>query len=181
MSSMRGTGNRKGAGTSEGKGSARLAARRAATDAQAKIRRRQAAREKRLAGLAVEVIAALAERDRLAAIYEERAGEALPRMTEVEGLSVADAVEWCACAVTSSEARRLRRLVNSTGLRSGEVHGDDDTVQDSVQDTLHEAGATDTAGAEGAVDGRAAADGAVVDETAGTGIRPEQGRAGRGT
>ena len=57
--------------------SVRQLARRAALDAQAKIREQRVAREKRLSARGVEVMVALGERDELVRRYEQRAGEAL--------------------------------------------------------------------------------------------------------
>jgi len=42
-------------------------------------------------------------------------GEALREMTEDEGLSARDAVEWCGDEITVREATRLRRLVSGKG------------------------------------------------------------------
>ena len=41
---------------------------------------------------------------------ERRAGQALRTMTDDEGLSVREAVEWCGSGVTLREITRLRRL-----------------------------------------------------------------------
>lgn len=41
---------------------------------------------------------------------EKRAGEALRELTEGEGLSVGEVVEWCSETITVREATRLRRL-----------------------------------------------------------------------
>jgi hypothetical protein len=64
--------------------SVRQAARRSALDAQAVLRKERAARERRLEGLAVAVLTALAERDALVRDAEQRAGQALRTMTDVE-------------------------------------------------------------------------------------------------
>ena len=98
-----------------GQQSIRQAARRAALDAQSKRRRGRAAREKRLEDLAVRVLVAVRERDAAVAEAERRAGEALREMTEDEGLSARDAVEWCGDEITVREATRLRRLVSGKG------------------------------------------------------------------
>ena len=45
--------------------------------------------------LAVAVLTALGERDALVRDAERRAGQALRTMTDDEGLSVREAVEWC--------------------------------------------------------------------------------------
>jgi len=67
------------------KQSARQLARRAALDAQAKMRAQRVEREKRLSARGVEVMVALAQRDELVRRCEQRAGEALHQMTAVEG------------------------------------------------------------------------------------------------
>jgi hypothetical protein len=92
--------------------SVRQAARRSALDAQAVLRKERADRERRLDGLAIEVLTALGERDRAVQDAEVRAGEALRTMTDEEGLSVRQAVEWCGSAVTVREVSRLRRLAH---------------------------------------------------------------------
>ena len=69
--------------------------RRSALDARAVLRRQRADRERRLEGLAVTVLTALGERDGAVRDAERRAGQALQTMTEDEGLSVREAVEWC--------------------------------------------------------------------------------------
>jgi hypothetical protein len=92
--------------------SVRQAARRSALDAQAVLRKERADRERRLEGLAVEVLTALGERDGAVRDAERRAGEALRAMTEDEGLSVREAVEWCGSAVKVRELTRLRRLAH---------------------------------------------------------------------
>jgi hypothetical protein len=110
----------------------RQEARRAALDVQSKRRRERAEREKRLEDLAVRVLAAMRERDAAAADAERRAGQALREMTEDEGRSVRQAVDWCGDEITTREATRLRRLAeddrvgapkvddkNSVGLADG--------------------------------------------------------------
>lgn len=57
-------------------------------DAQPVLRKQRADRERRLVGLAVEVLTALGERDGAVRNAERRAGEALRTMTVEEGLSV---------------------------------------------------------------------------------------------
>jgi len=103
-----------------GQQSIRQDARRAALDAQSKRRRGRAAREKRLEDLAVRVLVAIRERDAAVIDAERRAGQALREMTEDEGLSVREAVQWCGDEITTREATRLRRLVEDNG-----THGDD--------------------------------------------------------
>ena len=95
--------------------SVRQAARRSALDAQAVLRKERADRERRLEGLAVAVLTALGERDSLVRDAERRAAQALRLMTDQEGLSIRDVVEWRGGAITS-EATRLRQLVNDPRL-----------------------------------------------------------------
>jgi len=102
-----------------GKQSVRQTARRAALDAQAKIRANRVEREKRLSALGVAVMVALAQRDGFAASCELRAGEALRAMTEDEGLTLREAVTWCGEDMTRREATRLRRLVDGAGRERG--------------------------------------------------------------
>jgi hypothetical protein len=90
--------------------SVRQAARRLALGAQAARRKERADRERRLEGLAVAVLTALGERDGAVKDAEKRAGEALRAMSEDEGLSVREAVDWCGTAMTVREVTWLRRL-----------------------------------------------------------------------
>jgi hypothetical protein len=60
--------------------------------------------------LAEQVMVAIGQRDAAVAETEKRAGEALRELTEVEGLSLGEAVEWCGETITVREATRLRRL-----------------------------------------------------------------------
>jgi hypothetical protein len=102
--------------------SVRQAARRSALDAQAVLRRERADRERRLEALAVAVLTALGERDALVRDAERRAGQALRTMTDNEGLSVREAVDWCGSGVTLREITRLLRLDRShQGSRDGRV------------------------------------------------------------
>jgi hypothetical protein len=106
-----------------GQQSIRQEARRAALDAQSKRRRERAGRERRLEGLAVRVLVAIRERNAAVAAAERRAGEALREMTEDEGLSVREAVQWCGDEITTREATRLRRLAEDDQV--GEPKVDD--------------------------------------------------------
>jgi len=106
----------RGAGVDKGdlmsQQSVRQAARRSALDAQAGLRKLRADRERRLEGLAVEVLTALGQRDAAVRDAERRAGEALRTMTVDERLSVREAVDWCGGGVTVREVARLRRLAH---------------------------------------------------------------------
>ena len=93
--------------------SVRQAARRSALDARAVLRKQRADRERRLEGLAVAVLTALGERDALIRDAERRAGQALRTMTDGEGLSVREAVDWCGGGLTVREITRLLRLDGS--------------------------------------------------------------------
>ena len=90
--------------------SVRQEARRSALGAQAARRKERADRERRLEGLAVAVLTALRKRDGAVKDAERRAGEALRAMSEDEGLSVREAVDWCGTGITVREVTRLRRL-----------------------------------------------------------------------
>ena len=116
-------GSERGKGDVMGQQSIRQEARRAALDAQSKRRRGRAEREKRLEDLAVRVLVAVLERDAAVAEAERQAGEALREMTEDEGLSVREAVEWCGDEISTREATRLRRLAE--GREVGEQKVDD--------------------------------------------------------
>jgi hypothetical protein len=92
-----------------GQQSVRQAARRSALDAQAVLRKKRADRERRLEALAVAVLTALGERDALIRDAERRAGQALRTMTDDEGLSLREAVDWCGSGITVREITRLLR------------------------------------------------------------------------
>jgi hypothetical protein len=93
--------------------SMRQAARRSALDAQAALRKERADRERRREALAVAVLTALGEGDALVRDAERRAGQALRTITEDEGLSLREAVEWCGSgALTVREVTRLRQLAH---------------------------------------------------------------------
>lgn len=100
--------------------SMRQAARRSALDAQAVLRKQRADRERRLEGLAVTVLTALGERDGAVRDAERRAAQALQTMTEDEGLSIREAVEWCGSGcLTVREVSRLRQLAHEPPGGSG--------------------------------------------------------------
>jgi hypothetical protein len=93
-----------------GKQTMRQAARLAASQAYATRRRERAQRDRRLEKLAIEVLAALGERDATIAATEQRASAALQTMITGESLTVSEAVQWCAGAISHREATRLRHL-----------------------------------------------------------------------
>jgi hypothetical protein len=96
--------------------SVRQAARRSALDAQAVLRKERADRERQLEALAVAAVTALGERDALVRDAERRVGQTLRTMTEDEGLSVREAVDWCGSGVT---VREITRLLRREGGHSG--------------------------------------------------------------
>ena len=87
-------------------------ARRTAREMAEKRRKEREERERRVIDLAERVMVAIGERDAAVAETEKRAGEALRELTEREGLSVGEAVEWCGETITLREATRLRRLAS---------------------------------------------------------------------
>jgi hypothetical protein len=93
-----------------GKQTVRQAARLAASQVQAEYRRERVERDRRLERLAGEVLTALGERDAMIAGTEQPAGAALQAMIIDEHLTVSEAVQWCAGAISHREAARLRRL-----------------------------------------------------------------------
>lgn len=111
-----------------GQQSIRQEARRVALDVQSKRRRERAEREKRLEELAVRVLVAVRERDAAVADADGRAGKALRDMTEDEGLSVREAVEWCGDEITTREATRLRRLAQVDGANRFELDDKNSTA-----------------------------------------------------
>jgi hypothetical protein len=92
--------------------SLRQAARRSALDAQAARRKQRADRERRLEKLAVQVLTALGEREAAVRNAEQRAGEAQRMMTEREGISVREAVDWCGSGLTVRSVTRLRHVAH---------------------------------------------------------------------
>ena len=93
-----------------GQQSVRQVARRAALEGQAARRKERAEHERRVEALVLDALLALGERDSAIRDTERRAGQALRAMTDAEGLSLRDTVEWCGGAITVKEAARLRRL-----------------------------------------------------------------------
>ena len=131
---------------------ARQRARRAALDAQARMRARRVEQERRRDALGVVVVSALAERDEVVSACEARAGEALVKLTEQERLSLAEAVEWCGGAdlLTVREAARLRQAAQTAAV-AGLVRGARTTSADAGADGAGGA----VAGAAGSGGGRA--------------------------
>ena len=128
---------------------ARQQARRAALDAQTRMRQARAEQERRRSALAVTVVTALAERDALVTACEARAGEALRTLTQAEGLTLREAVQWCGgdAQLNVREATRLRKVRTEPAERVGETNQsnpDGDEGADAGHDGP-EAGASDSA------------------------------------
>jgi hypothetical protein len=102
-------------------------ARRQALDVAARRRRERAERERRLQDLVVQVLTAVGERDVAVAATEKRAGAALRQMTEVEGLTLREAVQWCGEEISVREATRLRHLTDEADHDDQPEQGDADS------------------------------------------------------
>ena len=98
-------------------------ARRTAREMAEKRRKEREERERRVIDLAEQVMVAIGERDAAVAETEKRAGEALRELTEREGLSLGEAVEWCGVTITVREATRLRRLASEPQADDGRERG----------------------------------------------------------
>ena len=91
--------------------STRQAARRSALEAQ--LAHRRGARGTRTPPRATGGgLVAVNERDASIQAAERRAGHALRAMTDREGLSLREVVEWCGGEITMRDAMRMRRLVS---------------------------------------------------------------------
>lgn len=88
----------------------RQEARRKALEAQAKLKDERKKKEKRLSGLGVDLMTALEERDATVQRCDARAGATLRKMTDDEGLSLREALEWCGPQLSRAEAVRLRKI-----------------------------------------------------------------------
>jgi len=113
--------------------SVRQAARRAALEAQAARRRERAQRDRRLEAMAVSVLVAVGERDAAVADADRRAGAALRQMTDQEGLSVREAVQWCGGRISTREAARLRRLAEPTPVETAPHPNDTNAPPDDLR------------------------------------------------
>lgn len=122
--------------------SVRQAARRTAREVTARRRTKRAAREQRIEGLAVAVLTALEER----AAAERRVGEALVELTDVQGLSLSDAVEFCDAQISKREATRLRQVVRSDNHQANERADEPTGDQEKGDVQAWEAGAGSVAG-----------------------------------
>jgi hypothetical protein len=89
----------------------------------AKRRKARAERERRVIDLAERAVVAIAERDTAVTETGKRAGEALRELTQRDGSSLSEAVEWCGGTVTVREATRLRRLAGEPKSDADRDHG----------------------------------------------------------
>jgi len=98
----------------------KLDARRRVTEALSAQRKERLERERRQAGLAVEVLAAIAERDEAIQAAEQQAGDAV-RGLLAEHLNVAEIAELCGGQVDAKELVRLSRIPSDVapGTTSG--------------------------------------------------------------
>lgn len=103
----------------------RQQARAAARDMAQRRRRERVERDRRLEELAVQVLTAIGERDVAVSAAERQAGAALREMTQVEGLTLREALAWCDERLSLREATRLRRLAEEGGI-CGDVAADGD-------------------------------------------------------
>lgn len=87
-------------------------ARKRALEVRNEMRRGRLERDRRLEDLATAAQVALLERGLLVRAAEQRVGEVIRRMTEVEGLALRDAVRWIGADLTLAEARKMRRAVS---------------------------------------------------------------------
>lgn len=88
----------------------RQAARRASIETSTRRRTAQAEKNKRLSELTYQVLLAIADRDRAITETECRAGKAIRDMTDTDGLTITETLDWLGDTLTARETRRLRRL-----------------------------------------------------------------------
>jgi hypothetical protein len=107
---------------------------RSAMEAQAAPRKERVDRERRLEGLAVEVLTALGERDATIAATEQRAGAALQAMITDEHLTVGDsAIDDDAGDRTYLVLARPNVIMNDIRLRGLAVAGSQPPVARAPQ------------------------------------------------
>lgn len=132
------------------------------------MRARRVEQERRRDALGVLVVSALAERDAVVSACEARAGAALVKLTDDEGMSLAQAVEWCGGTdlLTVREAARLRHgaqpaafvgTVSASPARTtnADASSTDGGAASAGRAEATASGGTDAAGGEGLGGGRA--------------------------
>lgn len=107
-------------------------ARRAAREIAVQRRKDREERERRVIDLAERVMVAIGERDAAVAETEKRAGKALRELTEREGISLGEAVEWCGEKLTMREATRMRRLGSEPKGADGREPGGERDVEQTA-------------------------------------------------
>ncbi|MGD9961929.1 hypothetical protein [Nocardioides sp.] len=122
-------------------------ARRTAREVAERRRLARVEKERRMTDLAEQVMVAVGERDQAVIAAEARAGAALREWTEVEGLTLAEMVEWCDGLLTPREATRLRRLADDGD--GGDDKGQGGARTDEAGDQAGEARKGDLSGGAG--------------------------------
>ncbi len=93
-------------------------ARRRVTEALSAQRKERLEQERRLADLAVEILAALAERDEAVQATEQQAADAV-RALLAEHLSIAEIADLCGGQIDIKELTKLSRIPPVPAARSG--------------------------------------------------------------
>lgn len=93
-------------------------ARRRVTEALSAQRKERLDQERRLAYLAVEILAALAERDEAVQTAEHQAADAV-RALLAEHLSIAEIADLCGGQIDTKELTRLSRIPPAAAVASG--------------------------------------------------------------
>lgn len=93
-------------------------ARRRVTEALSAQRRERLVQERRLADLAVEILAAIAERDEAVQTAERQAADAI-RALMAERLGVAEIAELCGGQLDTKELARLSRIPAAASVPAG--------------------------------------------------------------
>ncbi len=135
-----------------GKQEIRQRARQQALGAATRQRQARIGRERRVQDLAVQVLTAMGERDTVVTDTERRPGVALAQLTRVEGLTLGQALAWCADQLSMKEAIRLRQLATETATDTATQaaieaasEGNDDCHGDAVsRERAHSAGLKST-------------------------------------
>lgn len=93
-------------------------ARRRVTEALSAQRKERLEQERRLADLAVQILAAIAERDEATHTAEQQAADAV-RALLAEHLSIAEIADLCGGQVDAKELTRLSRIPPALAAASG--------------------------------------------------------------
>jgi len=93
-------------------------ARRRVTEALSAQRKERLEQERRLADLAVQILAAIAERDEAVHTAEQQAADAV-RALLAEHLSIAEIADLCGGQLDAKELTRLSRIPPTQAIASG--------------------------------------------------------------